>query len=84
MQRRPSTKPPKQWREGVVMTRKPILPPATNVARDAGIYQEVNSCGGRKDNFVTVPERTRLPPTTKAGNRWTPVTERHTAFALEH
>ncbi len=55
------------------MARKPILPPGTNVGRHAGIYREVGPRGGLKDNFSTVAENKRLPPTIDAGNRWTPV-----------
>jgi len=52
------------------MARKPVLPPGTNVGRDAGIFQEIGGRGGLKDNFSTVSENKRLPPTSESGNGW--------------
>ena len=48
------------------MTHKP----GTNVGRDGGIYREIGPRGGPKDNFATVPENHRLPPTTTPGGSW--------------
>jgi len=46
--------------------------PGSNVGRQAGIYQEIGPRGGPKDNFATVPEHHRLPPTEQAGATWKP------------
>lgn len=51
------------------------LPPGSNTGKDGGIYQEIGPRGGLKDNFATVPDNTRLPPTTEPGRTWVP-TER--------
>ncbi|PKP65803.1 MAG: hypothetical protein CVT85_04915 [Alphaproteobacteria bacterium HGW-Alphaproteobacteria-7] len=51
------------------MTKKP----GSNSGRDGGIYQEVGPRGGRYDNFSTVPDNHRLPPTTQPGRSWAPV-----------
>ena len=32
--------------------------------------QEVGPRGGKKDNFATVKDNERLPPTTKPGHGW--------------
>jgi hypothetical protein len=49
------------------------LKPGTNVGREGGIYREIGPRGGAKDNFATVPENHRLPPTTTPGATWQPV-----------
>lgn len=38
--------------------------------KNGGIYQEVGPRGGKKDNFATVKDNERLPPTTKPGHGW--------------
>lgn len=48
-------------------------PPGSNSGRDGGIYQEVGPRGGARDNFATVPDNTRLPPTTTPGHSWVPI-----------
>ena len=55
------------------MAKQPVLPPGANVGRDGGIYQEVGPRGGPKDNYATVAENRRLPPTTAPGHGWAPV-----------
>ncbi len=52
---------------------EPPISPGTNVARNAGIYQETGPRGGLRPNFATGAEGKRLPPTTETGNGWTPV-----------
>ena len=37
------------------------------------IFQETGPKGGKLPNYATVPDKRPLPPTTKAGNTWTPV-----------
>ncbi|MNP61080.1 hypothetical protein D3C76_1562250 [compost metagenome] len=46
--------------------------PGENTGRDGGIYQEVGPRGGKRDNYTTVPDNTRLPPTTSPGASWVP------------
>ncbi|RUM09734.1 hypothetical protein EFR84_00655 [Rhizobium chutanense] len=47
--------------------------PGTNTGKNGGIFQEVGPRGGPKPNFVTVPDRKPLPPTTEPGHTWVPV-----------
>lgn len=47
--------------------------PGQSTEKKGGIYQEIGPRGGLKDNFSTVPDFTRLPPTTTPGNTWVPV-----------
>ena len=47
--------------------------PGSNTGNNGGIYQEIGPRGGRQPNFVTVPDNTPLPPTTRPGHQWTPV-----------
>lgn len=51
------------------MTKKP----GDTTGRNGGIWQEVGPRGGEKPNYATVPDNTRLPPTTKPGHEWKPV-----------
>ena len=51
------------------MTKKP----GENTGRNGGIYQEVGPRGGAKPNYTTVPDNTRLPPTTTPGHEWQPI-----------
>lgn len=44
--------------------------PGSNTGKDGGIYQEVGPRGGPKDNYATVKDNDRLPPTTQPGNEW--------------
>jgi hypothetical protein len=48
-------------------------PPGSNTGRNGGIFQERGPRGGKHDNFTTVPDNTRLPPTTSPGSTWVPV-----------
>jgi hypothetical protein len=48
------------------MTKKP----GESTGSDGGIYQEVGPRGGRRDNFSTVADNTRLPPTSTPGSEW--------------
>ncbi len=47
--------------------------PGTNTGNNGGIYQEVGPRGGRRDNFVTVPDCKPMPPTTTPNSNWVPV-----------
>ena len=44
--------------------------PGSNTGRDGGIFQEVGPRGGRYENFATVRDNERLPPTSEAGRGW--------------
>ena len=44
--------------------------PGASVGRDAGVFQEQGPRGGRRDNFATIPENHRAPPTTGKGASW--------------
>ncbi len=44
--------------------------PGENSGKSGGIYQEVGPRGGKKDNYATVKDNQRLPPTTAEGNAW--------------
>ena len=46
------------------------MKPGTNTRDDGGIYREYGPRGGPKDNWATVPDNTRLPPTQKPGDTW--------------
>lgn len=52
--------------EEVCMSKKP----GENTGKDGGIYQEVGPRGGKKENFATVRDNEKLPPTTQPGNEW--------------
>ena len=49
------------------------LPPGSANGKTAGIFQESGPRGGLKDNFTTVTEHSRMPPTSKPGSTWVPV-----------
>ncbi|AOM40410.1 hypothetical protein [Xenorhabdus hominickii] len=44
--------------------------PGTNTGKNGGIFQEIGPRGGKKDNFATVRDNEKLPPTTKPGHQW--------------
>lgn len=44
--------------------------PGENTGKDGGIYQEVGPRGGKTDNYATVRDNEKLPPTSKPGNEW--------------
>ena len=46
------------------------LKPGQNSGRDGGIYQEKGPRGGKVDNFATIADNRRAPPTSKPGNQW--------------
>ena len=47
--------------------------PGANTGRNGGIFQEQGPRGGLRPNYSTVPDNTRLPPTTTPGSTWKPV-----------
>lgn len=50
-----------------------VKKPGSNSGKDGGIYREIGPRGGEKDNFCTVPDNRRLPPTTAPGHGWKPL-----------
>ncbi|QRE76258.1 hypothetical protein F1D61_24220 [Methylobacterium aquaticum] len=48
----------------------PNKKPGTNTGNDGGIFREVGPRGGERNNFATVPDNKRLPPTTTPGGQW--------------
>lgn len=47
--------------------------PGENTGKNGGIFQEQGLRGGLKENYAAVPDRTSLPPTSKAGHTWVQV-----------
>lgn len=52
------------------MASKVTVPPGTNVGRNAGVFQERGPRGGMHENYATIPEQHRAPPTTTKGSEW--------------
>lgn len=48
------------------------LKPGQNTGRNGGIFQETGPRGGARPNYTTVPDHTRLPPTSSPGSTWKP------------
>lgn len=44
--------------------------PGENTGKDGGIYREVGPRGGKTDNYATVKDNEKLPPTSKPGHTW--------------
>jgi hypothetical protein len=44
--------------------------PGSDTGKDGGIYREVGPRGGERDNYATVPDDRRFPPTSKPGSTW--------------
>lgn len=49
------------------------LKPGENTGKNGGIYQEVGTKGGKRQNYVTVADNRSMPPTTGHGHKWVPV-----------
>jgi len=54
------------------MGTKTPLTPGSNTGKNGGIFREQGPRGGAKDNWATVPDNHRLPPTTEPGHKWVP------------
>lgn len=54
--------------KGVFMAN--TLKPGENTGSNGGIFQEVGPRGGKKDNFVTIPDNHTAPPTQESGHYW--------------
>lgn len=46
--------------------------PGSNTGKNGGIFQEQGPRGGLKPNYTTVPDNTKLPPTSKPNSTWVP------------
>lgn len=47
--------------------------PGENSGKDGGIYQEEGPRGGRRQNFTTVADNRRFPPTSQPNSKWVKV-----------
>ncbi|CAX50262.1 TPA: hypothetical protein WGW93_000887 [Neisseria meningitidis] len=52
----------------MIMTNK--IKPGQNTGNNGGIYQEIGSRGGRKDNYATIKDNQKAPPTQNPGSSW--------------
>ena len=41
-----------------------------NTGKNGGIYQEVGPRGGKKENYATIADDRKVPPTSQSGNSW--------------
>lgn len=46
------------------------LKPGENSGKDGGIYQEIGPRGGHRNNFTTIKDNTKAPPTSKPNSLW--------------
>ncbi|OOH91874.1 hypothetical protein BMT54_01830 [Pasteurellaceae bacterium 15-036681] len=46
------------------------IKPGQYTNNDGGIYQEIGPRGGLKDNFATIKDHQKAPPTTQPGHSW--------------
>ncbi|WP_040977249.1 hypothetical protein [Necropsobacter massiliensis] len=46
------------------------IKPGELTDKEGGIYQEIGPRGGLKDNFVTIRDHEKAPPTTQPGHSW--------------
>ncbi|NCF03850.1 hypothetical protein [Kosakonia sp. MH5] len=49
------------------------LKPGQNSGKDGGIYQEKGPRGGLKDNYSTIADNKKAPPTQNPNSTWVPV-----------
>ncbi|WP_095921845.1 hypothetical protein [Rahnella victoriana] len=49
------------------------LKPGESSGKDGGIYREIGPRGGKTDNYSTIPDGHKAPPTTRPGATWEPV-----------
>ncbi|ADW73421.1 hypothetical protein Rahaq_1803 [Rahnella aceris] len=49
------------------------LKPGESSGKDGGIYREIGPRGGQTDNYSTIPDGHKAPPTTRPGATWEPV-----------
>lgn len=49
---------------------KTIKPGEITDKQGGGIYQEIGPRGGPKDNFATIKDKQKAPPTSAPGHSW--------------
>lgn len=49
------------------------LRPGQNSGKNGGIYQETGPRGGKKDNWATIADDKKAPPTQNPNSTWVPV-----------
>lgn len=49
------------------------MKPGENSKKDGGIYQETGPRGGKKENYATIADNTKAPPTSKPNSTWEPI-----------
>ncbi|ECG8260394.1 hypothetical protein FO131_19660 [Salmonella bongori] len=49
------------------------LKPGQTSGKNGGIYQEQGPRGGKKDNFATIADNKKAPPTQNPNSTWVPV-----------
>ena len=47
--------------------------PSENSGKRGGVYQQVGPRVGKTENFTTVRDNQRFPPTTQPNHTWAPV-----------
>lgn len=47
--------------------------PGQNSGKNGGIYQEIGPRGGAKNNYATIPDNRKAPPTQNTGSSWTQI-----------
>jgi hypothetical protein len=50
--------------------REVVVNPGASVGPDAGVFQECGPREGMRDDFATIPEHHKAPPTTSKGAVW--------------
>ena len=63
-------KVPSGWWENGMPRREVAVTPGVSAGRDAGVFRERGPRGGMLDNFTTIPEHHKAPPTSKPGSEW--------------
>lgn len=48
------------------------IKPGSTPGKNGGIFQEQGPRGGLKDNYATIPDNRRAPPTSKPDSTWVP------------
>lgn len=49
------------------------IKPGQNSGKNGGIYQEIGPRGGVKNNYATIPDNHKAPPTQNPGSSWTQI-----------
>jgi hypothetical protein len=49
------------------------IKPGQTPGNNGGIFREIGPRGGLHDNFATIPDNHRAPPTQKPNSTWDPV-----------